>query len=146
MGFLKKLENIVDTDSFDFTVRNPADNVPLMILVLAGPAHPNAQAWKRRSERGITASVKRARDLNSGLTNFAVEGLEDDEVGLVRVMDRLMSCTLGWKALPNDPDPAPPYDAKEMRENYQGKEWLRNLVMVELGRAENLTKSLASSS
>lgn len=143
MDFLSKLQAVEDADTFDFVVRNPETNAPLMILILAGPTHPNMIALKKRQDREFSAAVKRSRDFSRAVAATVTETLDDAAVALAKEMERLQAGTLGWK----DPDPdvqPPPYDAKEMEALYRARQWLRNAVTAELLRVENFTKSSAS--
>ena len=142
MDFLSKVQAVEDADTYDFVVRNPETNAPLMVLELAGPTHPNMLAVKKRQDKQLSAVVKRSRDFGKALTTTLTEVLDDEQVALQKEMDRLMAGTLGWK----DPagGDAPEFDAKRMEALYRAKQWLRNAVSAELARAENFTKSSAS--
>jgi hypothetical protein len=145
MDFLSKLQAVEDADTCEFTVRDPATNAPLMALVLAGPTHPNMLALKKRSDRNLSASVKRSRDFGKAVTSTVTELLDDEDVALAREMERQMAGTLGWKD-PNGGDAeGPPFDGKLMETMYRKKKWLRDVVNAELARVENFTRSSVSS-
>lgn len=147
MDFLSKLQSVEDADSYDFIVRDPSTNSPLMALVLAGPTHPNMIAHKKRQDRNLSQLVKRNRDIGKAITTSVTEGLDDEDVALAREMDRLTAATLGWKDVGDDGMPKPTdtvFDAKLMEQMYRAKLWLRNLVSSELNRTENFTKNSAN--
>lgn len=142
MDFLTKLQAVEDADSYDYLVRNPETNAPLMILILAGPTHPNMLQFKKKQDRSLSQSVKRNRDFGKAITATVTEALDDEDVALAKEMERLTAGTLGWK----DPDggDSPPFDAKLMDVMYRAKLWLRNMIGTELSRSENFTRSSAS--
>jgi hypothetical protein len=143
MDFLSKVQAVEDADTCEFTVRDPATNSALMTLVLAGPTHPNMLALKRKSDRNLSASVKRSRDFGKAVTSTVTEMLDDEVAALAKEMERLTAGTLGWKD-PEGSDDGPPFDAKLMESMYRAKKWLRDVVGAELSRVENFTKSSAS--
>lgn len=144
MDFLAKLQAVEDADSFDFTLRDPSTNAPLMVLVLAGPTHPNMVALKKKADRNLSSTLKRNRDFGKAMTSTITEVLDDEDVALAKEMERLLAGTLGWKPV-DGATGASPYDARTMETLYRAKRWLRDVVSAELLRAENFTKSSASS-
>jgi hypothetical protein len=145
MDFLTKLDSVETIDQADFTVQHPQTNDPLMILVLAGPTHPNTRALAKKHEGNLAQALARARDPQKVFKNQYAQML-DPEDRLEREIEALVARTLDWKAADGSKADTP-FDKSLMESIYRkrggadDKEWLCKQVLQALGADDLFTRS-----
>lgn len=142
---LKLIDATDDATTFDFEVIDPKTQKTLMFLTLAGPTHEASVALDRKRERKLSSNIKRSRDAQKAINSQWTDALDDDDLALERQIEFLMARTIDWPGMESDGKPAA-FDKTLMEKWYRSKRWLRDMVIAELGRAENFIGSSQSKS
>jgi hypothetical protein len=112
---LSELEAIDDVESADFLIVDPSTREPVLILTLAGPAHPARRKFAR--------------------TPFSLDN----------AVELLTTATLDWKSADGTPADQPyDAKQMEALYRDPEKEWLRKQVMAKLASNKGFTKTRES--
>lgn len=141
MDFVAKLNAITDAETADCTIVDPITGDPVVILIMAGRAHPITKALSAKHSQRLQAAAKRARDPQKAVQREFANDLDPD-VSEERLVEALTARTLGWKP-PDGSEPDAPFSAKQMEQWYRAddKGWLRNQVVAFLAADESFTQS-----
>jgi hypothetical protein len=132
-----KLGSIVDMESADIDIKDPATGKKIASVKLAGPEHPKRKAIFYSKQRRMRASIARTGKVEFG-------DPIDDEADKI---DELVAATLSWEGFADEEGVMLPCTAENVRKVYTFEKngWLRiYLSTVADERERFITSSVAS--
>lgn len=126
-----KRNSIKDLPSADVEVKDEDGNPTGMVVTLAGPEHPKRKAIEFAQQRKIRASLQK-----TGKIELA-DPVDDEQDGI----EKLASCTLGWKGYIDEADKPIECSQTAAQKAYTDEPWLRKAVFKALNETERFIKS-----
>jgi hypothetical protein len=128
-----KLGSIVDTESADIEIKDPATGKKIAQITLAGPEHPKRKALMYAKQRRVRASLARTGKVEFG------DPIDDE----AEKVDELVAATLAWDGFHDESGAIMPCTAENVRKVYTFEKngWLRRYLAAVADEHERFIKS-----
>jgi hypothetical protein len=131
-----KIGSIVDTQSADITIKDPATGKRLATVTIAGPEHPKRKAIEFSKQRRMITALARTGKIE--ITDPVEQ--EQDKI------DLLVACTLAWADIADAGGEPILCTAENARKLYsaEGHGWLRKVLYDAMDERDRFIDSFAT--